>query len=163
MAWSAGAGTYRKCDFAGAIYSDDHAGKLKSRMPTAKRLRDFALYLVISTTFIFVAIGGAILSGKSGPSFLKWVEFAGFTAVLFGYWIAENSTHLKQRSFWMLTLLVLLIHVVGGTFALINLEWVKPMWFVIITVAELAMLMQLRTWFLRPLENRKLHARRDDQ
>jgi hypothetical protein len=58
-------------------------------MPTAKRLRDFALYLVISTTFIFVAIGGAILSGKSGPSFLKWVEFAGFTAVLF--WILDSG------------------------------------------------------------------------
>jgi uncharacterized membrane protein YhaH (DUF805 family) len=118
-------------------------------MLTAKRLRDFAFYIVISTTFIFVAVGGAILSGKSGPSFLKWIEFAGFTAVLFGYWIAENSTYLKQRSFWMLTLLVLLIHVVGGTLALVNLEWVKPTWFVIITVAELAILIQLRTWFLR--------------
>jgi hypothetical protein len=120
-------------------------------MLTAKRLRDFALYTVISATLVFTAVGGAILSGKSGPSFLKWIEFAFFTALLFGYWIAENRTQLKQRPFRMLTFLVLLIHVVGGTFALINLGWVKPAWFAVITIAELAVLIQLRTWFLQSL------------
>ena len=132
-------------------YTETRRGELESRMLTAKRLRDFALYTVISATVVFTAVGRAILSGKRGPSFLKWIEFAGFTALLFGYWIAENRTQLKQRPFRMLTFLVLLIHVVGGTFALLNLGWVKPAWFAVITLAELAVLIQLRTWFLQSL------------
>jgi hypothetical protein len=118
-------------------------------MPTAKRLRDFVFYVAITSAVIFVAIGGAILSGENGLSFLKWLELAVFTSALYGYWIAENRTNLRKQSFWVITLSAFLVHIVGCTFALVDLEWFKPIWLSILTIGELVALIQLRAWFLR--------------
>jgi hypothetical protein len=103
---------------------------------------DFALYIAISVAFISVAVGGSLLAGLS---FLKWLNLTIFTALIYGYWLADNHAN-RSWSFWVLTGGIFLTHIVGLSWILIRVEWFKPVWLALIAFGELVALIWIRTW-----------------
>ncbi len=75
------------------------------------RSRDFALYIAISLAVVLMLV----VLGRSSLSFEmanRWFSLAFFTAILYGTFIALNRALYRNRSFWVLTAILLLAHLV---------------------------------------------------
>jgi hypothetical protein len=106
------------------------------------RIIDFALYIAIGILFI---ISFYVVAHKWGPdAFIRWGGLVGYTAILFGYFIADSRRFFRNRLFWVLTLTLLSLHV--GVFVIVlthAAEWRLP-WFMVVVV-EVPVFLLLRS------------------
>lgn len=99
---------------------------------TAKRVRDFALYILIG---LAIAVGGVWYGyatvGSDRGWVSKWLGLTIITLILFGYTIKEHKRFISRLSFWLVFLALLVVHLSIFTTILLNVgEW-KVVWFVL--------------------------------
>lgn len=77
-----------------------------------KRLRDFSVYIFVSMIFAGSLITAA-MEGIPEQKFMPWFGFALFTLFLFGQFILKSRRVWERRSFWLVTGLFLVAHVIA--------------------------------------------------
>ena len=143
-------------------------GTDKSEQHLRKRLRDFLLYIAI-TLLVLAAIIATTYTGLSDSSFIKIFEFLGFTALLFGYFIADSRRWWRNRNYWVLTGLLFLAHSIVFAILLTRVETFKPIWFGLIVLPEMVGFILCRNWLLpdtrteNDSENNKHEAKKRDR
>ena len=91
------------------------------------RLRDYVLYVLIALAIVAVT-GFLALSNIDQKTFNLWTSVALFTAVLFGAFIAANRSLFRTRSFWLLTIGLLLLHLTIFSVLVIRVTQWRPIW-----------------------------------
>jgi hypothetical protein len=88
---------------------------------------DYALYVAIA----FAVVGAAfvVLSKWGDEAYIRWGGLAGFTAVLFGYFIQKSRQYFRDRRFWILTAAFLAVHLAAFAVVLIHVDEWKLIWF----------------------------------
>jgi hypothetical protein len=76
-----------------------------------ERVRDYVLYIVIGGAFI--AVSFAVEDKWGSDAFTRWGGLAGYSAILFWYFIDASRPLLRRRSFWALTAVLLSAHLTG--------------------------------------------------
>lgn len=61
-----------------------------------KRLIDFVLYIAIGSVFIAIALFVGLRWGSD--AFIRWGGLAGYTAILFGYFVTDSRAILSEPS-----------------------------------------------------------------
>jgi hypothetical protein len=96
------------------------------------RVKDYLLCSVIVLAFLGTGLGVEIWLGRD--AFIRWGGLAGFTAGLFGYFVNESRQYLRDRPFWQLTAVLLVVHLAAFVILLTHVgEW-KLMWFIVMVV-----------------------------
>ncbi len=87
------------------------------------RARDFLLYVAIAISVVILAFAFAFHLAKTGGSpysTLKWLGFAGITAIVFGNAIRSCRRLWGRRKFWVLLGLFFAVHSGLGVFLLMR-------------------------------------------
>jgi len=114
---------------------------VNSRPP--KRLRDFSVYVLISIICIGSLITAAV-EGVPEQTFMPWFGFALFTLFLFGQYILKSRRVWERRSFWFVTGLFLMAHVIAFTKLLHAGRQISGGEWLLSVVAEMAVLIIVR-------------------
>jgi hypothetical protein len=103
-----------------------------------QRLKDLALYVAICTVIIGLVIA-MFANGMSWDFFTKWICFALVTALLFGLFIQNSGTLIREKAFWFLFTFAFLAHCALWTAAFAHVKYWKFVWFYPMLI-EMAML-----------------------
>ncbi|HEV2134550.1 MAG TPA: hypothetical protein VGR47_09805 [Terracidiphilus sp.] len=119
---------------------------MTSQAPRAARIRsrvrDYVVYILIAFAFLGMVF---LIEGRWGhDAFIRWGGLAGFTAVLFGYFITDSRQYFRERRFWILTAVLLSVHLTVFAFVLTHVEEWKLMWFMVM-LFEYPVFVYLRT------------------
>ncbi len=96
-----------------------------------RRVRDFALYILISLGVASGAIWYAAQTERSSEALGNWVGLAAITALLFGYSIQRHRRLLPRFSFWALIGGLLCVHLCAFVVILLRVEHWRLFWFVL--------------------------------
>jgi hypothetical protein len=104
----------------------------------------------VAVAFCILAVVGvgAALSTNYGlpwPVFFKALQFKAFTLMLYGVWIANQRSLWKERVFWILTTLSLLVHTLAFAVVLSRFANFKPVWFAMIGFAEILLMLACKS------------------
>jgi hypothetical protein len=91
------------------------------------RVIDYVLYIAI--TFAFFAMVFVVQSKWGHDAFIRWGGLAGFTLILFGYFVGDSRSFLHKRQFWLLTALLLAMHLALFMVILSHVDEWRLMWF----------------------------------
>ncbi len=91
------------------------------------RVRDFALYILIGLVFGITAIvlGRSSISAKAAN---QWVSVIFFTSILYGTFIGLNRSLYRTRSFWILTVVLLSLHLAFFITMVAQVDQWRPVW-----------------------------------
>lgn len=109
------------------------------------RVWDYFLYTIIA--FAFLGAVFAVENKWGHEVFIRWGGLAGFTLCLFGYFIADSRELSRVWHFWVLTALLLSMHLAGFAILLSHVDEWKLMWFTVMVI-EYPILLLLREKFL---------------
>lgn len=102
-----------------------------SRIHRADRIRsrviDYVLYVAI--TFAFITPVFLIQDKWGHDAFIRWGGLAGFSSLLFGYFVSDSRPFLRERRFWLLTALLLATHLALFIAMLTQVDEWRLMWF----------------------------------
>jgi peptidoglycan/LPS O-acetylase OafA/YrhL len=113
-------------------------------------MRDFALYFAIALVIGTAAIALAH-TNMSHDAFIRWGGLLVNTALLFGYFIADNRHSRQKYTFWGLTLLFLCLHLIAFCVLLIHIAQWKLVWFMVMYL-ELPVLNFVKDRLMGPAE-----------
>jgi peptidoglycan/LPS O-acetylase OafA/YrhL len=91
-------------------------------------MRDYLLYVLIALVVGSIAIVFGV-SGISAEMFGRWGGLICFTALLFGYFIADNRSQSRRLSFWLLAAALLFTHVTIFVVIFAHVTHWKTIWF----------------------------------
>jgi hypothetical protein len=92
-----------------------------------KRVIDYVLYLIVACAFFGMTF---VIESKWGhDAFIRWGGLVGFTSILFGHFVSESRLYLRQLQFWILTLILLTLHLAAFTMLLKYTDEWRLMWF----------------------------------
>src|ERR1035441_609414 len=100
------------------------------------RGRDYFLLILLGTIIflVFLKIAFAVQNKWGHDAFIRWDGLAGFTLGLFGLFVAESEKFLRKRRFWVLTAVLLVVHLAAFAIVLTHAaEW-KLMWFMVMVL-----------------------------
>jgi hypothetical protein len=99
----------------------------QKRRHVRSRVRDFALYILIGLVFGITAIvlGRSNISAKAAN---QWVSVIFFTSILYGTFIALNRSLYRTRSFWILTIVLLSLHLAFFITMVTLVDQWRPIW-----------------------------------
>jgi peptidoglycan/LPS O-acetylase OafA/YrhL len=123
------------------------------RSKLRSRLRDFVLYVVIALAIAAVGVFLG-LSNVDQRTANLWTALVLFTAVLFGAFIAANRSLLRTRSFWVLTIVLLTLHLTVFSTLVIRVTQWRPIWSAVMFL-EAPLLAYLRMKFVGPEKGRR--------
>lgn len=99
---------------------------------TLKRVGDFLLYITIGMLVAFAAIWFASRSDGTETELIgKWAGLVATTLILFGYAIKAHKRFVRKKSFRVMTLSLLAVHVSVFAVVLLKVEHWKVLWFVL--------------------------------
>lgn len=93
------------------------------------RIRDFVLYIAIGFAFVGVLIVVAE-TGVSQDAYIRWGGLFFMSALLFGYFISNSGQFLREKRFWALTAVLLLVHLAGFIVVLSYVDEWRLTWFI---------------------------------
>jgi hypothetical protein len=91
-------------------------------------LKDFVIYVAVNA-LILGAVFAMFCAGMSWDFFIKWIGFIIVTAVLFGLFIQDSRTLLREKSFRFLLAFVFLAHCALWIAILAYVKHWKFIWF----------------------------------
>lgn len=91
------------------------------------RVRDFALYILISLACVITPIV-LMQSGVNAKATNQWFTIIFFTSILYGAFIAANRSLFRMRSFWILTVVLLSLHLVFFITMVTQIDQWRPIW-----------------------------------
>lgn len=107
------------------------------------RLRDFGVYVLVGV----VCVGSIIVAATEGipeQKFMPWFAFALFTLFIFGQFILKSKRVWKKQSFWLVTGLFFLVHVLTFTKLVHACLQIRGAEWVLLVLAEMAILIIFR-------------------
>jgi hypothetical protein len=110
------------------------------------RIRDFVLYIAISFAFVAMLIVVA-RTGVSHDVYIRWGGLALNTSILFGYFIADSRQFFLRWQYWILTAVLLSVHLAGFIVVLTHVQEWKLIWFMVMFL-EYPMLVFFRSRLL---------------
>jgi cell division protein FtsW (lipid II flippase) len=114
---------------------------------TAKRVRDFAAYLIIALAVGFGLIWFAYHShGTNDDSIVKWGGLSLNTAILYGYVVKDGRRFWRNWGFWVATVSVLILHLLLFIAILQRVDHWGALWFIPVYPIELAILSMACDW-----------------
>lgn len=116
------------------------------------RVRNTLLIILISfpIAFALLGIGFVVIDRWGHDAFIRWDGLAGFTIVLFGFFIGDSEKVLRQWRFWALFAILLVVHLTAFVIVLSRVEEWRLTWFMVIVVEYLPFRF-LRDRFVDPL------------
>jgi hypothetical protein len=126
---------------------------------TARRLGDFALYVLIGVVLFLVIAWVEFITHWTGDELGKWVSLAGSTLIVFGVTIQYHRRSLSRLSFWGVLGLLLSLHLLLFFRLMQSVErWPYSWWMVIMPVEGLAIGLLLLLLGFRPGTPRRKKA-----
>jgi hypothetical protein len=122
------------------------------RQRRAGRIRDLLLYAANGVLIVAALWAFAVHQAKTGGSPilpLKWLGFAGMTAIVFGYAIRESRRSWGRQRFWLLLGLFFAMHSGLGVFVLMRVPTVPLILYGMLTGVEYVVLAVYLDYFLR--------------
>lgn len=116
-----------------------------------RKARDWLLYVVIAILIVGMIGAFAVHDADTGRSHslpLKWLGFAGTTAIVFGYAIRACRRSWRMRRFWLLLGLFFAAHLGLGVFVLTTVDRVALLSYVLLSGFEYAVLTAYLGFFL---------------
>ena len=116
------------------------------------RLIDLAIYLAIAFGVVGLAAFFAVRAARTGGSGtlpIKWIGFAGETAMVFGYVLRGARRYWRKSRFWAGYLVFLTAHSVGFTIVLLRVDPFPLVWFILLGYAEFIALAYVLDLLLR--------------
>jgi hypothetical protein len=113
--------------------------------PNALTVRD--MLVIAPLVVVFVALSIFFAFSVSDESYIKWGGLAVDTAVVFGLFLKYSQRLLRKRKFWVLTLILLTVHLAVFVLILTHVDEWKLVWFTPMA-AELPLFLLLRNRLL---------------
>jgi cell division protein FtsW (lipid II flippase) len=126
---------------------------------TARRVRDFAAYLVIALAIGFGLIWFADHShGLRDDFIVKWGGLSVNTAILYGYFVSWSKQFWRIWGFWLATVSVLIVHLLVFVVILQSVDRWGTLWFLPMYPVELAILSIVCDWAAQRTGTREKHG-----
>ena len=122
---------------------------------TSRGTKDLVLYVAIAIILVIVVWIFSIHQARTGGSPnlpLKWIGFAGMTAIVFGYAIRTCRRLWGNQRFWLLLSLFLAVHSGVGVFVLATVSAVPLVFYAVLTGLEYVLLTAYLGFFLRSVK-----------
>lgn len=137
-----------------------HSGPASQRKTRWGRARDFLLYVVIAVSIVILAFAYAFHLARTGGSqysTLKWLGFAGITAIVFGNAIrsCRQQGLWRRRKFWVLLGLFFAMHSVLGVILLMRVATAPWVLYAVLAGPEYVVLAAYLGFFLDGERERK--------
>ena len=129
------------------------ANRKRTKSDRSGRVRDLLLYVAIALSLVGLTFAYAVYLFKTGGSPelpLKWMGFAGMTAVVFGYAIKACRRLWGTLKFWALLGLFFAVHSGLGVLVLMNVPTVPLVFYALLTAPEYVVLARCLGFFLDP-------------
>ena len=100
------------------------------------RARDYFLLIPLGALIflVFLKIAFAVQNEWGHDAFIRWDGLAGFTLGLFGIFVAKSEKLLRKRRFWVLTAILLVVHLAAFAIVLTHVEEWKLSWFMVMVI-----------------------------
>ena len=134
-----------------AVAAEEIALRSPLRASRARRLLDWVLYVAIAITLVVGLLLYAAHQAKTGGSRklpLKWLGFAGMTAVIFGQAVKAGLQTRGGQKFWLLLGAFFGVHTVVGIALLMRIETVPLLLYAILATPEYMILLYFLDYFL---------------
>lgn len=121
------------------------------RKTKSGRIKDWFLYVGIAVLIVILIWTFAKHQARTGGSPnlpLKWIGFAGMTAIIFGYAIRASRRLWVYQKFWLLLGLFFAVHTGVGVFVLMRVPTVPLVLYAVLTAIEYAVLAAYLDYFL---------------
>lgn len=122
------------------------------QLVTRRKLRDFVIYVFAAVTLVLFITWAAIRAGQGSgnPTLpLKWVGFAAFSALAFGYPI-RTFRHSWQNTRFRLTLAgLVVVHLAVVIPLLLTVRSVPLIWYLVGAIVESGLISGCFAWVLR--------------
>lgn len=131
-----------------ALNYSEPASQGKTRWGKA---RDFLLYVAIAIAIVILAFAFAFHLAKTGGSqysTLKWLGFAGTTAIVFGNAIRSCRRLWGRRKFWVFLGLFFAVHSSAGVLLLVRVATVPWVLYAVLAGPEYVVLAAYLGFFL---------------
>ncbi|HVH88328.1 MAG TPA: hypothetical protein VM912_16530 [Terriglobales bacterium] len=115
------------------------------------RIREWLLYVAIAVLIVVSVWMFALHQARTGGSpnlALKWLGFAGMTAIVFGCAIRASRRIWGKQTFWRLLALFFAVHSGLGVFLLLRVPTVPLVLYAVLTAIEYAALAAYLSYFL---------------
>jgi hypothetical protein len=115
------------------------------------RTKDFLLYTAIAILILVAASTFGFHQGKTGGSAelpLKWMGFAGMTAIVFGYGLRACRREWRVAKFWLFFGLFFVLHALLGTIVLLRVTLIPLVTFGALTGIEYVILAKYLEYFM---------------
>lgn len=109
-----------------------------------RRVVDFVFYVAIAVAIVIAVLLWA--SHTRGELNLKWVGLVVITPITFGYAIRDTKEFWKKRLYWLVTGLLLLVHLAVYIPVLRDVDQVPLLWFAAINAVEWIAIRGLLVW-----------------
>jgi len=122
------------------------------RQERAGRIRDLLLYTAIGVLIVAALSAFAVHQARTGGSPnlpLKWLGFAGMTAIVFGNTIRGSRPLWGRQRFWLLVGLFFAMHSGLGMFVLMRVPTVPLVLYGVLPGVEYVILAAYLDFFLR--------------
>lgn len=126
----------------------------RNEMPRQSRsggIKDWLLYVAIAVLIVISVWMFAMHQARTGGSPnlpLKWLGFAGMTAIVFGYAIRAGRQSWRKQKFWALLGLFFAAHSGLGVFVLLRVPVVPLVLYAVLTGIEYVVLAAYLGFFL---------------
>jgi len=117
----------------------------------SRRIRDLLLYVAIALLIVVSVWMFAVHQARTGGSPnlpLKWLGFAGMTAIVFGNAIRACRRSWGNQKFWVFLVLFFAVHSVLGVFVLLRVPVVPLLLYAVLTGPEYLLLAAYLGYFL---------------
>jgi hypothetical protein len=119
----------------------------------AGRVRDFLLYIAIAVAITASVVIHGFRQSKAGGSAdlpMKWIGFAGMTAIVFGYCLKACRAKWRMPRLWLFLILFFAAHSIAGILVLAKTPVMPLVWFAIFTGPEYLFLVKYLDYFVFP-------------
>jgi len=121
------------------------------RQSRTGRTKDWLLYVAIAVLIVVSIWMFAMHQARTGGSPnlpLKWLGFAGMTAIVFGYAIRASRQLWGKQRFWLFLGVFFAVHSGLGVFVLLRVSTVPLVVYAVLTAVEYAVLATYLGYFL---------------
>lgn len=115
------------------------------------RVRNFLLYALFA---VVIAFGGLKITFTvedtwGHDAFIRWGGLAAFTLGLFALFVGDSEKLLRKWRFWVVTAILLAVHLAAFAIVLTYVQEWKLMWFMVMVV-EYPLFLLIRGRFVSP-------------
>jgi hypothetical protein len=115
------------------------------------RIKDWVLYVAIAVLIVISVWMFAVHQAKTdgSPNLpLKWLGFAGMTAIVFGYAIRACRQAWRKEKFWLFLGIFFAVHCALGVLALLTVPTIPLVLYAVLTGPEYVLLAAYLGFFL---------------